>query len=276
MGFSSLFLRSVRFVCRPFVKLDGKLERKLERKTRERNIKNAKQVQRFSYVNPRDTFFSKIRIITHAGGGLQGMCYLNCKEALPFYYDKGNRVFEYDVEQKGENYLLTHTDASNPQGNLDGRFTPLGLLECLAFLEAHEDMILIFDCKFENLGAFAEYVKAHAQESMLQRIVIQVFNEQNILDIRKVYDFKMLHVCMYATDYVQTVQTCIKYGVGAVSVSVKALNERADWEIFEKNDICVFAYTVNTLKEYNLFKEKGITGVFSDFLYDTDVESAGA
>ena len=276
MGFSSLFFRGIRFLCRPFVKLDARLERRLAQREREKNIKTAKQAERFSYANPRDAFFSKIRIITHAGGGLQGMAYLNCKEALPFYYEKGNRVFEYDVEQKGERYILAHTDESNPQGALDGRFTSLGILECLAFLEAHEDMTVIFDCKFENLGAFAAYIKAHAEEGALKRIVIQVFNEKNILDIRKVYDFKMLHVCMYATDYLQTVQTCIKHGVGAVSVSVKALNERADWEIFEKNDICVFAYTVNTMEEYKRLKDKGITGVFSDFLYDTDVENAGA
>lgn len=269
----SLFMRGIRFLCRPFVKLDAKLELRLARKERERNIKSAKQIQRFSYANARDEFFANISVITHAGGGLQGMSYLNCKEALPFYYEKGNRVFEYDVEKTDREYILAHTDKNNPEGNLEGRFTPLSLAECLAFLQAHKNMRVIFDCKFEDLGTFANRVKELVQDGkVLQRIVIQVFNERDILDIRQVYDFKLLYVCMYATNYAEAVQTCIKHKIGAVSVSVKALNERADWCVFEKNDICVFAYTVNTLKAYKALKAQGVTGAFSDFLYESDVE----
>lgn len=269
----SLLLRSIRLLCRPFVKLDAQLERRLTQKEREKNIKNAKQIQRFAYANERDDFFTNISVITHAGGGLQGMSYLNCKEALPIYYENGNRVFEYDVEKSTDGYVLAHTDEKNPEGNLEGRFTPLLLAECLEFLQAHEDMRVIFDCKFEGLGAFANHVKELVKdEKALQRIIIQVFNERDIVEVRKVYAFKLLYVCMYATNYAEAVQTCIKHHIGAVSVSVKALDERPDWCVFEKNEICVFAYTVNTLKEYKKLKAQGITGAFSDFLYERDTE----
>ncbi len=269
----SLLLRSLRFLCRPFVKLDAKLERRLMQKEREKNIKNAKQIQRFSYANDRDGFFADISVITHAGGGLQGMTYLNCKEALPFYYEKGNRVFEYDVEKGKDGYVLAHTNEKNPEGNLEGRFSPLPLTECLDFLQNHKDVRVIFDCKFEEIGVFASYITEIVKdEQVLQRIVIQVFNERDILEVRKAYDFKLLYVCMYATNYAEAVQTCIKHHIGAVSVSVKALDERPDWCVFEKNEICVFAYTVNTLREYQRFKAQGITGAFSDFLYERDVE----
>lgn len=273
MSISSLFMRGIRFLCRPFVKLDARLERKLIQKERKKYIKSAKQIQRFSYANPRDEFFADISVITHAGGGLQGMAYLNCKEALPFYYDMGNRVFEYDVEMGKDGYVLAHTDEKNPDGHLEGRFTPLSLAECLSFLQTHKDIRIIFDCKFKNIGVFASYITELVRnEQALRRIVIQVFKEQDILEVRKAYDFKLLYVCMYATNYAEAVQTCIKHRIGAVSVSVKALNERPDWYIFEKNDICVFAYTVNALKEYKIYKTQGVTGVFSDFLYESDVE----
>ncbi len=260
-------------MCRPFVKLDARLERKLAQKEYEKNIKNAKQIQRFPYANPRDEFFANISVITHAGGGLQGMSYLNCKEALPFYYEKGNRVFEYDVEQGIDGYVLAHTDEKNPKDNFDGRFTPLSLIECLEFLQTHEDGRMIFDCKFKDIGAFASYVKELVKEEQtLKRIVIQVFSEEDILAVRQAYDFKLLYVCMYATNYAEAAQTCLKHRIGAVSVAVKALGERPDWRVFEKNDICVFAYTVNTVKAYKALKEQGVTGVFSDFLYESDAE----
>ena len=270
---SSLFLRGIRFLFRPIVKLDARLEGRILQRIREESIKNAEQIQRFSYANPRDAFFADISVITHAGGGLQGMAYLNCIEAFPFYYEKGNRVFEYDVEKNETGYVLVHTDKDNPEGNLEGRFTPLSLAKCLEILQTHKDIRIIFDCKFEGIGAFASHVKELVKdESALQRIVIQVFNEQDILDVRKVYDFKLLYVCMWATEYMEAVQTCIKHRIGAVSVSVKALQERPDWRVFEKNDICVFAYTVNSLREYKTLKTQGITGAFSDFLYESDVE----
>ena len=272
MSFSSLFYRGVRLLCRPFVKLDKKIERKQEYNTC-KNAKNAaKKVLTMTFANQRDPFFEKINVITHAGGGLQGMAYLNCEESFSFYYEKGNRVFEYDVDEKDEVFILAHIEDGN-EGDLDGRFTPLTIEKALDNLKSYLDIIVIFDCKFKNLKTFAQYVKDYVEEeSALNRVVIQVFNEENVLQVREVYDFKMLHVCMMATDYVETMQTCIKYKIGAVSISNKALNERFDWGVFEKNNVCVFAYTVNTVKEYQAWKDEGITGVFSDFLYNTDVQ----
>ncbi len=272
MSFSSLFYRGVRLLCRPFVKLDKKIERKQEGNARKNAQSEAEKVLAMSFNNERDPFFEKINIITHAGGGLQGMAYLNCEESFPFYYEKGNRVFEYDVDEKDGAFILAHAE-DGIAGDLDGRFTSLTLEKALDNLKAYPDITVIFDSKFKNLKPFAQFVKEYVQEeSALNRVVIQVFNEENVLHVREVYNFKMLHVCMMATDYVETIQTCIKHKIGAVSISTKALRERFDWGVFEKNNICVFAYTVNTLKEYQSWKDKGITGVFSDFLYDTDVK----
>ncbi len=271
MSFSSLFYRGIRLLCRPFVKLDRKIEDKQQANARKKEARLAKDMPMFENVPTGDPFFQKIGVITHAGGGLQGMAYLNCEEAFSRYYAKGNRVFEYDVDEESGAFVLAHTEGGE-KTSLDGRFTPLTIESCLDSIKKHSDITVIFDCKFANLQPFASFVKEYVQDKeALNRIVIQVFNEENVLQVKSVYDFKMLHVCMYAADYVQTVRTCIKYSIGAVSISVKALQERFGWEIFNKNNICAFAYTVNTLQEYRRWKEKGITGIFSDFLYDSDL-----
>ncbi len=272
MSFSMLFYRGVRLLCKPFVKLNGKMERILEKKAKG-NSRVESFAQRLDNAPNRDAFFERINVITHAGGGLQGLDYLNCEEAFPHYYQKGNRTFEYDVDEKDGSFILAHTDGEGLDC-LDGRFTPLKIEKCLDMIKLYSDIIVIFDCKFTDLTAFAKFIKEYVkEENALNRIVIQVFNEENILQVQSVYDYKMLHVCMMATDYLKTLQTCIKYKIGAVSISVKALQERNGWEIFDKNNICAFAYTVNTVKEYKHWKEKGIFGAFSDFLYETDVQA---
>ena len=100
MGFSSMFYRGIRLLCRPFVKLDNRIQRKIAQKEKAKEKAETDWVQAFPNANARDAFFERIGVITHAGGGLQGLAYLNCEEAFPYYYEKGNRVFEYDVDEK--------------------------------------------------------------------------------------------------------------------------------------------------------------------------------
>ena len=272
MSFSSLIYRGVCVLCKPFVKLNNKMESRLQENAKK---KENVTIEKFSYANKVDPFFSKIGVITHAGGGLQGLAYLNCEQAFSVYYNNGNRVFEYDIDvDSSGKFILSHTDGN--EDYLDGRFTPLSIEKCLDNIKNYADITVIFDSKFKDLTEFSKYVKEYLKEEKhLNRVVIQVFNEENILQVKSVYDFKVLHVCMMDSNYYEVTKTCIKYNVGAVSISVKALNEKRGQEIFALNNICAFAYTVNTIKEARKLKEKGISGIFSDFLFDKDLVKAG-
>jgi len=263
--------RCIRKVLRPLVKLDKKLELKIEKKEK------AKAKPRLEVIDggiERDNFFSSISVITHAGGGMQGLDYLNSEEAFPFYYQNGNRVFEYDVD-KTENggFILTHGDTDDERVEiLDGRFTPLKIEKCLDKILKCKDIKVIFDCKFKSLKEFAIFIRDYIkEEEALNRVVIQVFNEQNVIEVKEVFDFKLLHVCIMNDDYFNVASTCVKHNIGAVSISIKALKERVGQEIFDMNNICTFAYSVNTVNEFKKLKEKKITGVFSDFLFESDV-----
>lgn len=259
-------LRCVHFILRHAAAADETVERKLR--------ETAQASDRTSELLPPmepDPFFRDVRIITHAGGGMRGLRYLNCAEAYPYYYAAGNRVFEYDVQQgvNGE-FRLSHDSEADEL--IDERFHPLPLSVCLEHLSAHEDTVVIFDCKFRDIGAFAVEIRRQlTQEDELQRIVIQVFNEENILQVREAGPFRMLFVCMMATEYVEAANLCLRYRIGAVSISAKALRERTGWEAFSQSNLCTFAYTVNTVAEYRRLRNAGITGVFSDFLADHEI-----
>lgn len=270
------FYRVLHYVLRHIAGIDSSIERKMAVLTRS-------EVTAGYELPParacKDPVFGDIRIITHAGGGLQGMVYLDCAEAPQAYYAKGNRVFEVDVAQTPDGvFVCSHENVTAEaqvflNQKIDGRFTPMTVASMLDFAAEHRDVTVIFDGKFDDMTPFARFLKEHTNEKTGKRIIIQVFREKDIADIRAVYDFAMLYVCMYNTDYQQAARICLENNVGAVSISHKALQERVGWDVFEAKNICAFAYTVNSLAQYTWVKEQGLTGVFSDFLLEADVEN---
>lgn len=267
--------RIVHYVLRHVVRIDEKVQKYMQALTID--CKKCNHTSLAARKNT-DPFFSLIRVITHAGGGLQGINYLNCSEAMDFYYKKGNRVFEYDVQRSLDNeFVLAHSAVEKSKVDflmekIDCRFSPMTLEKVVDFLVEHEDVVVVLDCKFDKLTPVTEYLASRVPNCAKGQIVIQVFKEQDVIDIRSVCDFKILYVCMYDADYEMIASQCLKYNIGAVSISHKALQERIGWEIFLNANICVFAYTVNKIEDYEKLRDNGITGVFSDFLYTGDLK----
>lgn len=268
--------RCLHFGLRHIAALDNKIEKKLLEMTKRRF---APLETNLTTCTSKDPFFKEIRIITHAGGGLAGLDYLNCLEGLQYYYANGNRVFEFDVSKSiDDQYTLSHCDVHVPleeflNKKIDLRYSPMTLYSVLDFMIEHDDIQVLFDCKFKKLGLFAKTIKEYVKEKdVLSRVVIQVFEEQNIIDIKSVYDFKLLYVCMMNSDYMEIARQCLTHTIGAVSISGKALTEREDWKVFVKNNICIFAYTINRMEMLEKMLEQEITGVFSDFLLEKELK----
>lgn len=268
-GLYRFILRGIHFVLRHLAALDDRIMQKLNQPSNK-----WKDEPPLPPPMEKDSFFSDIRLITHAGGGLSGLTYLNCAEAYEPFYRAGNRVFEYDVEQKENgDFILAHEN--NGQDLLDGRFHPMSLRECMGHLQAEKDTVVVFDCKFADLTLFAETVRDMLESAdELRRVVIQVFKEENIRQVQAAGAFRMLFVCMQETDYRRAAELCLRNGIGAVSVSVQAIRERTGWQLFPEHNICAFAYTVNRREEYYRLKEAGVQGVFTDFLTPIDIEGA--
>ncbi len=274
---SLFFYRCLHLVLRKIAYADDKTVAKIEDISKQLSASSVKPV--LLKCNPKNEFFERINIITHAGGGMSGLSYLNCEQGFEYYYALGNRVFEYDVEMTDdEKYALAHNIDSCSLNQyltrkIDYRFTPMTIEKSLDKLIDNEDIIVIYDCKFGNLKDFALFVKNYVKsEKALSRVVIQVFNESDIEQVRSVFNFQMLYVCMFNADYTEMVNCCIRHKIGAVSISSKAIKERNGWDIFDKMNIYSFVYTVNSVTEFKELKSKGIDGVFSDFLLDEEIK----
>ena len=106
----------------------------------------------------------------------------------------------------------------------------------------------------------------------MNRIVIQVFNANNIEQVRKVYDFRMLFVSMFKSDTNEIARICVEKGIKAVSVSKESIDNFVFYKAIQKANIPIFCYTVNSLEACRELKSKGIQGVFSDYLTQKEIE----
>ena len=259
-------LRCIHFILRRFVALDQIIYRKIEILQRAREDEDIK-IEGFLEKN---SYFQKIKVITHAGG-IQGLKYLNCMEAFDLYYENGNRVFEYDVCMYADNnFKMSHV--LNQDSVIDGRFHSINIDLVLFYMQRYKDLYIVFDCKFKNKMAFASYLLEYTSDpEILERIIIQVFNESEINEIRSVYAFQLLYVCMRESNYNEIAKICCNYKVYAVSIPYVSLKERLGWTVFNECNICTFVFTINTVSEYQTVCELKHTGAFSNFLYEKDV-----
>lgn len=121
---------------------------------------------RFFDVKP----IRKPLFIAHAGGGINGLIYLNSLEAINHNYEFGLRYFEMDFNWTSDNELVLIHDWSRTYQRLFGKSskepptlkefmtfemsfsqTQLSLNQFANWMENHPDAILVADIKKNNL-----------------------------------------------------------------------------------------------------------------------------
>jgi len=100
---------------------------------------------------------SENRFIAHALGGIEGFAYTNSKEAFIKNYAAGHRVFEVDMIFTADERLVCSHDWNtygSPPNHLEflntkiqGKFTPLALMDVLVLLCDYPDAYLVTDTK---------------------------------------------------------------------------------------------------------------------------------
>lgn len=234
----------------------------------------------------KDDLYMQISIITHAGGGVDGCTYLNCREGLDKWIE-WSKVFEIDVTRCTDGvYVCSHekwqTDSvSFLEMKEDCRYTRMSLDHLLDFYKDHPEMVIIIDSKFnpetkvKDKAELASYIYKYlgGDNNMLDRIIIQIVDEVEIAAIWQSFEYRLLwNYLSCDTDFSRMVQDCITHNIHAVSLPVSTIKEHDGWQIFQRCNISVFAYTTDRVEEYYSLKELGVDGVFSNFLCPGGVE----
>lgn len=219
-------------------------------------------------------------------GGYKGLAYLNCKEGIDMHLSS-TRAIEVDVVVSPDQvYLCSHEKVSCNSSiwlkeRIDNRFTRLSLVQVLDYLKNNHEIRIILDCKFEKeyrmsqLRSLAQFIKEHfnGSKTILERIVFQIIEINELKILRDIYTFPILkNYGEWDIDYINMAKECIENDIKLVSLPVSS-KVYYGHNIFKKCGINAYVYSVNTIEEYKKWISLEMSGVFSDFLTEEELEA---
>lgn len=240
----------------------------------------------------------KDSLIAHALGGIQYRRATNSLNAMELNYTQNNiRFFETDLILTSDNALvarhdwlpylydlleqdvpsvykqspLTYEDFMGLKINQE--FYPLDFKTLATILKNHPDIFLITDTKSTNPEEYLiEYnliveIAKEIDDSILDRIVIEVYNEQMYRDVIKIYPFKNIIYALYMnTDgQNQVLNFCKENHIEYISLPKERVTPEFI-DTFLAENIKTFVHTVNDAEEAKKLKAMGVWGIYSDFL----------
>lgn len=241
-------------------------------------------------------------VVRHACGGLPDEAYYtNSREALESSLEKGSRFIEidFDIDLSGElvvshdeerwrtltgsGYEIPYTKESIAAGEILGQYHALTFDEICEYLENNKNLYLITDTKYTDPDSialqFREIVETAAgYKGVLKRIIPQIYNEKMLDVVLQAYDFETIIYTLYLDHWTgeSVLDFCGRTRVGCVAVGHNWFSEgKIDWETVEnwmKHGIKVAVFTVNDPDEAKMFRDKGISLIYSDDITQEDID----
>lgn len=238
------------------------------------------------------------RIVGHALGSIDGHRATNSLEAMAVnYIDNNIRVFEADMILTSDDrlvlrhdwlaYLYDLLDQTSSKGKESvpltyqefmslysfGRYEPMGIEELAYILQKHQDIYVITDTKYTDAETISKQFRILVDSvnkidaSILDRLVIQIYNNKMYDLVTEIYPFKNIVYAVYANldSQDEVIEFCKEKGIGVVAIPVEKINSQYV-ERLNENGIKVYVHTVNTEEEKNNYKNMGAWGIYSDYL----------
>ncbi len=155
---------------------------------------------------------------------------------------------------------------------LYNKYKPLSLEELIDFMKSHDDMYVVTDKLFtdakpekiiQQIISFSE-----SKDAVLDRFIIQVYDEKNFFLIDALHHFKNYIYTTYCENEERIYKTavfCIKNNIPVITMWHERA-QKADITLLTEKGLHIYTHTVNTQEEYEQDKDLGITGVYTDFL----------
>lgn len=234
--------------------------------------------------NPQDWFLENT-VIAHGLGQIEEFTTTNSKEAFEQSYANGQKVLEADISltSDGKAVLSHEFDGFSAEGEVplyeefmkgkvEGKFTTLSMEWITQTLMEYEDIYIMTDCKTDSLeqicAQIVTYAKEQGREDVLKRLIVQVYGEEDIKAVRKVYPFENILFSTYKSGYMsqkEAAEFCLKNQIPVVTQGAMK-NSAKDTEYFREKNIKVFAFTVNSEELAQELKDAGYHGIYSDNL----------
>lgn len=234
--------------------------------------------------------------IAHALGGIDQRNYTNSLEAFELAYANGMRSLEVDFIYTSDGELVcnhdwtSHHTSSYPSGyvptaeeflsdRIQGRYTPLSFLDVCGLMQKYPDVWLITDSKYADYPTikkeFEQMVSqafAAGYGSVLNRFVIQIYNEEMYSIVNSIYPFKNYIFTMYQIwngTQKQLDEFCnwsMNNHVNSITMPYYQANPTIV-SITDKYGLNLYVHTVNDASAADRYLKQGVAGIYSDFLH---------
>lgn len=233
------------------------------------------------------------RTIAHAGGMIDDHDYTNCLEAVLVNYKKGHRVFEIDFAVTSDNKLVCKhgwktvlQEGGVPDEPMDaqtfmstpilGQYTPLSFETLCHLMNEYPDIWVVTDTKnsktesvLQDFEMIVNTAKECGMESVLDRLIIQIYNEEMYDTVSHIYPFKSWIYTLYkfwggdTETFRDCVRFCYENDINGITTWNYYVNPGL-MQIAKSYGIPWYAHTENDIvNAENLFRQ-GLTGIYTD------------
>lgn len=226
----------------------------------------------------------QVEYVIHAGGSIENVRYLNCKEGFEQSINYGNTLIELDFMFTSDkeiicshlleyypNYSMKNrpTLAQAEETLLAGKFSALTFRHVVEELKMNTDVKIIFDTK-ENV--YIELLNKMLQISdemdfdLRSRMIIQVYSYENYLEMNEL-NFGEYWFTNYKANYLP--EKINSYFNDCENVSTIVLSELF-WKIYRGVDFNpdkkIAVHTVNDNNYIKFLQNRGVDYIFCDTL----------
>lgn len=242
-----------------------------------------------AYDEKEKEWFNSNKLISHALGGVvngKRVMYSNSEEAFDYSIKNNFKVLECDAIQTAQGeWILAHRWEDVYRAT-EENYSLLTLKCLLKKLKQYPDLSCLIDikwndyeeykvciCEIENI--IAEISNNDIEKMVLKKqIIIEAYDEPTIkiAHEKKFEIFFTQYRNPEAVCFTKTVNLCFKYGIKVIGMGKDyAISRKRFLHIITDKNIKIFAFSTDSLDEYNRLKEYGVTGIFTNYLTDADI-----
>lgn len=240
-------------------------------------------------------------VIGHSFGAVEGSTYTGCLEAFLYNYGGGIRTFEVDLQITRDNkVVLRHdwdqeiqegvsTDNIPTQEQflsipIQGKFTPLSFRDLCLLMKEYPDIWIVTDSKYTDYDNIVKQFTIMTQtaaecgaQEVLDRFVVQIYNPDMYHAVMGVYPFKSFIFTMYQywdgtpEQFTHICRWSVEHGIDAITMKYGQATEDI-LNIAQCYDRDVYVHTVNEVTEAQDFLDKGVRGIYTDYINPEDLK----
>lgn len=224
-------------------------------------------------------------LIAHAGGGINGLTYMNSLEAIEHNYALGHRYFELDFSWTSDDQLVLIHDWKKSYQKLFGpvaenipteqaflalpmyeRHTQMTLKSLIEWLRAHPDAIVLADIKDNNIAGLKQILALYPAAN--QQFVAQVFHPDEYPEVKAMGYQRVVYSLYKVRIPTVEIKTFIKDAeLFALAMKLAQKDFAALLQTTIDHDIFVYIQTINDIEQFKELKTQGVDGIYTDYIY---------